>query len=133
MLFQRGVSVGMANAAASQAQPLSGVGIGLTTPSNYAAGAYPFYSAYNHSQYGHYFPQAGIPMENETPSTLQMHGNLYMPNAMSQMQYPTAPPQYVQYPHFSQPAPRSTTYQWPPANTNTETQTSAANNDGENH
>ena len=122
MLFQRGVSVGMANAAASQAQA-------LPAP-NYGAGAYPYYPTYNQSQYGQYFNPAAIPFESESPSGAHMHGNLYMPNGMAQMQFPTAPPQYIQYPQYPQPAPRPTNYQWPPAKDGNAEATAPSNMNG---
>jgi len=124
MLFQRGVTVGIANAVASQAQALPSPG--------YGTGAYPYYSPYNQSQYGQYFNPMAAPFESESPSSLQMHGNLYAPNGLGQMQYPRPPPQYVQYPQVPQSAPRPTNYQWPPAiDSNTEAAAPSAVNGGE--
>lgn len=129
MLFQRGVSIGMANAAAQvQALPASG----------YGSGAYSYYPHYNQSQYGPYVsPSATI--DSESPSNLQVHGNLYVPpvmGQMTQMQYPAAPPQYVQYPQYPQPLPARSNYQWPPpagANSNeTTSATPAASNEAKN-
>ena len=116
LLFQRGVTVGMANAVTSQAQ---------TMPApNYGAAAYPYYSPFNQTQYGQYFPQATIALENESASGLQMHGNPYLPSSMTSVQYPTALPSYV--PRYPQVAPRPTNYQWPPPNdSNTETANAA--------
>ena len=119
MLFQRGVSIGMANAAAQvQTLPASG----------YGSGAYSYYPHYNQSQYGPYVsPSATI--DSESPSNLQVHGNLYVPpvmGQMTQMQYPAAPPQYVQYPQYPQPLPARSNYQWPPpAGANSNETTSA--------
>lgn len=118
MLFQRGVSVGMANAAA-QAQVLPA--------SSYGAGAYPYYPHYSQSQYGPYVSPTTT-MDGESPSNVQVNGSLYMPSVLgqiAQMQYPTAPPQYVQYPQYQPgPTPRSS-YQWPPpaSTTNNENST----------
>ena len=122
LLFQRGVTVGMANAANSQA-----LSVGMANPAttqaqampapNYGAAAYPYYSPFNQTQYGQYFPQATIALENDPG--LQIHGNPYLPTNMNSVQYPTALPSYV--PHYPQPAPRPTNYQWPPPNdSNTE-------------
>lgn len=113
MLFQRGVSIGMANAAASQAQAMP--------PPVYAP--YSYYQPYSQPQYGPYVaPNA--PNENETSTGLQVHGNTYMPQAMGgQFQYPQGPPQYV---HYQQCQQRSDYYQWPPGNPNSEIATTPA-------
>lgn len=114
MLFQRGVSVGMANAMAAQNHALPA--------QNYGAAGFPCYPPYNQSHYGQYFNPLANPFESDPQSSLQMHGNLYAPNSLGQMQYPKAPQQYIQYPQYPQPAPRPTNYQWPPTNdSNTET------------
>ena len=124
MLFQRGVSVGMANAMAAQAQALPGTSFG--------SGAYPYFPPYSQSQYGQYFNPAAIPFESDTASNLQSHTNLYASTGMSQIQYPKAAQQYIQYPQYSPPAPRPTNYQWPPANdSNTDTDASVNANGGE--
>ena len=112
ILFQRGVSVGMANAAA-QAQSLPA--------SAYASGAYSYYPHYNQSQYGPYMSPTTT-IESESPANMFVHGNQYMPPMMGhvgQMQYPTAPPQYVPYSQYQQPTPPQASvarsnYQWPP-------------------
>lgn len=126
MLFQRGVSVGMANAATSQAQ--------IMPAPHYGAAGYPYYSAFNQTQYGQYFPQATISVDNESSSGLQIHGNPYMPNGTSSVQYPTAPPPYLPYTQYPQAAPRPTNYQWPPSNDSTAEVAAPANNtiNGEN-
>ena len=108
MLFQRGVSIGMANAIAVQAQALPA--------SSYGAGAYSYYPPYNQSQYGHFFNPAAASFEGESPSSVQMHANPYASTAVSQIQYPKAPQQYAQYSQYPPPAPRPSNYQWPPAN-----------------
>lgn len=101
MLFQRGVSIGMANAAAQAS---------VMTPANYGSNTYSYYPHYNPSQYGAYMSPTAT-MDPESPGNAQVNGNLYM---ASQMQYPTVPPQYVPYPQYQAvPTPRSS-YQWPP-------------------
>ena len=102
-LFQRGVSVGLANAhAATHAQSLP-----TTT---YGSSAYSLYSPYSQSQYGPYVSSAAA-VDYDTSS------NLYTPpviRPMNQMQYPSAPPQYIQHPQCHQPAPPTRgIYQWP--------------------
>ena len=126
MLFQRGVSVGMANAATSQAQI-------MPTP-HYSTAGYPYYPAFNQTQYGQYFPQATISVDNESNSGLQIHGNPYIPNGTSSVQYPTAPPPYIPYAQYPQAAPRPTNYQWPPPNDSNIEVAAPANdtNNGEN-
>ena len=130
MLFQRGVSVGMANAAA-QAQVLPAT--------NYGSAAYPYYPHYNQSQYPPYVSPPTT-MDPESPTNVQVNSNLYVPSVMgqlAQMQYPSAPPQYVQYPHYQAgPTPRSN-YQWPPPastanNENAPSAPATTNNEGEN-
>ena len=115
MLFQRGVSIGMANAAAQvQALPTS----------SYGSGAYPYYPHYNQSQYGPYMsPTATI--DNDSPNNVPMHGNLYMPPVMgqiAQIPFSSAPPPCIQYAQYPQPLPARSNYQWPPpANATNET------------
>lgn len=115
MLFQRGVSIGMANAAA-QVQPVP--------TSSYGPGAYPYYPHYNQSPYGPYVsPTATI--DSDSPNNVPMHGNLYMPPVMgqiAQIPFSSAPPHCVQYAQYTQPLPARSNYQWPPpANTTNET------------
>ena len=128
MLFQRGVSVGMANAAA-QAQVLPAT--------NYGSATYPYYPHYNQSHYGPYVSPPTT-MDPESPSNVPINGSMYMPSVMgqvAQMQYPSAPPQYVQYPQYQQgPTPRSN-YQWPPPastanNENASSAPATTNNEG---
>ena len=99
VLFQRGVSIGMANAAASQAQ--------TSPPPVYSP--YAYYQPYNQMMYGSY-PQ----MDTEASPGLQAQGNPYMPMPMpmGQFQYPQASTYTAQYP----PASNRPVYQWPPAN-----------------
>ena len=99
VLFQRGVSIGMANAAAAQAQ---------ASPAPVFA-PYAYYQPYNQMPYGSY---VSTQMDNEASAGLPAHGNGYMPQVMGQFQYPQAPT-YVQY----QPASQRPKYQWPPVNT----------------
>lgn len=126
MLFQRGVSVGMANAANVAAAQ------GLSLPAaNYNAAAYPYYAPYNQAQYGTPFTPAAIGWENDSSLSLQTNGNMYAPGTMGQVQYPKASPQYVQHPQYPQPASRPANYQWPPASDGNVDATSPAN--GETH
>ena len=107
VLFQRGVSIGMANAAASQAQ--------ASPPPVYAP--YAYYQPYNQMMYGSY-PQ----MDTEASTGLQAHGNGYIPMPMGQFQYPQASAYAAQYPPVS----NRPVYQWPPANSADDTTTASA-------
>jgi len=110
VLFQRGVSIGMANAAAaSQAQ---------VSPSPLFT-QYPYYPPYNQMPYGSYIG-ANPQMDIEASSGLSAHGNTYMSMPMGQFQYPQAPA-YVQYQQVSQ----RPVYQWPPANSTDNTNTTS--------
>ena len=114
MLFQRGVSIGMANAAAQvQALPAS----------SYGSAAWPYYPHYNQSQYGPYVSSTTT-IDSESPNNVPMHGNLYMPPMMgpiAQIPLSSAPPHCVQYAQYPQPLPARSNYQWPPpANTTNE-------------
>lgn len=117
LLFQRGVSVGMANAAASQNHTLS--------PSIYAP--YQLYQPLT-TQYGSFTTPTGH-LDNEPQNNLPVQGNQYLPHgispALSQamppavptysaFQLPSLPPgssQYIQHPNWHQ---RTSNYQWPP-------------------
>ena len=109
VLFQRGVSIGMASAAASQAQ--------ASPPPVFAP--YAYYQPYNQMPYGPYVT-ANPQIDNEASTGLQAHGNNYMPLPMGQFQYPQAPA-YVQY----QPVSQRPVYQWPPANSADDTTTAS--------
>ncbi|KAL9609965.1 MAG: hypothetical protein Q9167_005293 [Letrouitia subvulpina] len=117
LLFQRGVSVGMANAAASQTHTLS--------PSVYAP--YQLYQPLT-TQYGSFTAPASQ-LDNEPQNSLPVQGNQYLPHSISPalsqamppavqtysaFQLPSLPPgssQYIQHPHWHQ---RTSNYQWPP-------------------
>lgn len=106
LMFQRGVSIGMANAAASQA-PV--VHTSAMQPPIY--GQYPYYQPLNpQSAYGPFVGPA-LAVDNETPANVQVQGSPYVPPAMGQYQYPQAVSSYAQFSHI--PA-RQSTYQWPP-------------------
>ncbi len=110
VLFQRGVTIGMANAAAaSQAQ---------VSPSPLFT-QYPYYPPYSQMPYGSYIG-ANPQMDIEASSGLSAHGNTYMSMPMGQFQYPQAPA-YVQY----QPVSQRPVYQWPPANSTDNTNTTS--------
>lgn len=111
ILFQRGVSIGMANAAASQAQ--------ASPPPMYPP--YAYYQPYSQMQYGSYVG-ANPQMENEAATGLQAHGNTYMHMPMGQFQYPQSPT-YVQYAPVSQ----RPVYQWPPINSADDATTTSTN------
>lgn len=119
MLFQRGVSVGMANAAAqAHASPAAG----------YGSGTYSYYPQYNQSPYGPYVSPTTI-MDGDSPNNAQTHGNLYIPpvmGQMGQMQYPSAPLACVQFPQYPQPLPARSNYQWPPLTGTTNNDTTSA-------
>lgn len=104
-LLQRVYSFGMTQGAQTQAMP----------PPVYAP--YPYYQPYDLSQYGQ-FATSTAPIDNNTATGIQTHGNGYPAQTMGHFQYPQTPTSYLQYPQ--QPAPRS--YQWPPA-------TASADND----
>lgn len=108
LMFQRGVSIGMANAAASQAPVMHPPAM---HPSVY--GQYPYYQPLNsQSAYGPFVgPTFGV--DNETPANLQVQGGPYVPPALGQYQYPQAVSSYAQISHIP---PRQSTYQWPPNN-----------------
>ncbi|KAL8741397.1 MAG: hypothetical protein Q9190_005988 [Brigantiaea leucoxantha] len=107
-LFQRGISVGMANAAASQSQ-------NLPPP--------PVYAPYQ------LYPQLSPAHEpSTTTTTLPFHGNQYLPQPMTPALSPLMPPsmqpfQPFQFPGIGQGSPqyaqhsnwhqRTSDYQWP--------------------
>lgn len=100
MLFQRGVSIGMTQAAQAHTIP----------PPVYAP--YAYYQQYDPSHYGQ-LPAPVAPVNNNNtipPGSLQSHGNGYLAQAMGQFQYSQAPAPLYQY---TQPQTRPT-YQWPP-------------------
>ena len=120
LMFQRGLSIGMANAAASQAPAMQAPTMQASTmqaplmhPPAY--GHYSYYQPISaQSAYGSYVgPTIGV--DNETASTLQVQGGPYLPPTLSQYQYPQGVPSFTQFSHV--PA-RQNTYQWPP-NTST--------------
>ncbi|KAL9127080.1 MAG: hypothetical protein Q9217_003982 [Psora testacea] len=103
--FQRGVSMGMNQAAQAQMMP----------PPTYTQ--YPYYPAYDAS-----ITQQSVPVttsSNEIATSPQAYGNGYMAAPLGQFQYPaTAAP----YGHYQQPQqqyvienPFIPQYQWPPA------------------
>ena len=107
-LLQRVYNFGMTQGVQTQAMP----------PPVYAP--YPYYQPYDLSQYGQ-FTTSAAPIENNTATGLQTHGNGLSAQVMGHFQYPQAPASYVQYPQ--QPTPRP--YQWPPANTSVENESAS--------
>lgn len=118
LMFQRGVSIGMANAAASQApvmHPPTMHSPAMHPPAIHPPiyGQYPYYQPLNsQSAYGPFVGTA-IGVDNETPANLQVQGGQFVPPTMGQYQYPQAVSSYAQFSHI--PA-RQSTYQWPPNN-----------------
>lgn len=113
LMFQRGVSIGMANAAASQAPVMHSPAMHPPAMHPPVYGQYPYYQPlHSQSAYGPFVgPTIGV--ENETTATLQVQGGLYVPPTLGQYQYPQAVSSYAQFSHI--PA-RQSTYQWPPKN-----------------
>lgn len=110
LMFQRGVSIGMANAAASQAPVMHPPTMHPPAMHPPVYGQYPYYQPLNsQSAYGPFAGQA-IGVDNE-PSANLVQGGPYVPPTLGQYQYPQAVSSYTQYSHI--PA-RQSTYQWPP-------------------
>ena len=109
-LFQRGVSIGMANA---------GSQMHTTAPPVYPAFQYyhPYCNPY-YPQYANTAPAA----DTDGSHSMQAQASTYPPSALGQLHYtPVVPPSYV---HNASHAPRASDYHWPTAS-NTG-QTSAA-------
>ncbi|KAL9600611.1 MAG: hypothetical protein Q9219_003044 [cf. Caloplaca sp. 3 TL-2023] len=113
MMFQHGVSVGMANASASQSPTAAA---SLFTP----------YSSYPLSGVSPYvtFPSSGRLIENEPSQGLHAHAQAFVPQSMQhgmnsglgQYQVPTITAAHTaHYLPNSNWAQRTTNYQWPPA------------------
>ena len=112
VLFQRGVSLGMASAAASQPQ----------NPASSVFGPYQVYPPYNISQYNPFAVQSGL-VENDASHGLHIHANSFgrqtvpptLPQTLGQFNVPTISQSqtahYMQYPSWVQ---RTNNYQWPP-------------------
>ena len=118
LMFQRGLSIGMANAASSPVQPVP--------PPAFAP--YPYYQPVNSPSAYNPYADPALAMTNEAPATLQVPGNTYLPQAMGNpLQYPQAVSPYTvgQFPA------RQNTYQWPPANPNGEMMSGSAGAVGE--
>lgn len=111
LMFQRGVSIGMANAAASQAPVMHPPTMHPPAMHPPVYGQYPYYQPLNsQSQYGPFVgPALGV--DNETPANIQVQASPYVPPSLGQYQYPQAVSSYAQFSHI--PA-RQSTYQWPP-------------------
>ncbi len=106
LMFQRGLSIGLANATASPAPSMA--------PPSFAP--YPYYQALNPpTAFNPYIGQA-VGLDNEASAHLQMQSNAFVPQPLNQYQYPQ---EVIPYGlgHFP---PRQNTYQWPPANANAE-------------
>ncbi|KAL9006147.1 MAG: hypothetical protein Q9188_001116 [Gyalolechia gomerana] len=113
MLFQHGVSVGMANAGASQSPPATS---SMFTPYNaYAFAGVPQFAP---------LTSQGRLLESETSPGLQAHAQAFVPQALqhgvnpalSQFQVPTInPAQTAHYLPANNWAQRTNNYQWPPA------------------
>lgn len=104
LMFQRGLSIGLANATASPAPSMA--------QTSFAP--YPYYQALNpQTAFNAYIGQA-VGIENEVPSNMQLPGNAYMPQPLNHYQYSQ---DIVPYGLGQFPA-RQNTYQWPPSNVN---------------
>lgn len=126
LMFQRGISIGMANAAASHAPVMHPPAM---HPPVY--GQYPYYQPLN-SQSAAYGPFVGpaIGVDNETPANLQLQGSPYVSPTLGQYQYPQAVSSYA---HFSHIPARQSTYQWPPSNLSGENGAASGAGDEESH
>ena len=121
LMFQRGLSLGLANAAASPAPNMH--------PQPYAP--YAFYQPFSHQPAYNQFGGPAFVTENEIASGLHMHGNTYMSPNVGSYQYQHEAPQYetTQSPgrpyQFTQEEPQYNTaqtpvspYQWPRRSSN---------------
>ena len=119
MLFQHGVSVGMANANASQSP--------TAAPSMFTP-----YSSYAMSGVPHFAPltSPGRMVESESTHGFHTHAQAFMPQSLQhgmnpdfgQFQVPTiGPAQTAHYMPTSNWAQRTTNYQWPPADSSVPT------------
>lgn len=107
LMFQRGLSIGMANAASS---PVSPVPPPTFTP-------YPYYQPMNPQSAYNPYADPNLGANNEASANVQIHGNAYVPQTITgQFQFPQGVPPYA----LSQFPTRQNTYQWPPNNTNSE-------------
>lgn len=99
MQFQRGLYVGLSQAAQVQTAP----------PPMWTG--YPYYQQYDPSQYGHFTGAPAVQSDTATASGLQSHANGYAAQAVAQTQFPQTPNQYVPY----QSRLSRASYQWPPS------------------
>lgn len=107
LMFQRGLSIGMANAASSPVQAIP--------PPSFTP--YPYYQPMNPQATYNPYADPNLGVNNDTPANVQIHGNTYVPHTITgQFQYSQGVHPYalVQFPT------RQNTYQWPPNNTNGE-------------
>lgn len=112
LMFQRGLSIGLANATASPVPSMA--------PPSFAP--YPYYQALNpQATFGPYIGQ-NVGIENDVPSNIQIQGNTYMPQPLNQYQYPQ---EMISYGLSQFPA-RQNTYQWPPSNANVDSSISSS-------
>lgn len=102
-MFQRGLSIGMANAASSPVQHIP--------PPSFPT--YPYYQQISPQPQYNAYGDPAIGITNETSAPLPIQGNAYMPQPMgNQFQYPQGVSPYA-LPQFT---PRQNSYQWPPSN-----------------
>lgn len=129
MIFQRGVSVGMAKATKFQGASVTQSGIppptiqypvnsqffGRQNPS-IAQGTYsqyPFYPAANLSAGAMTFGPSMLDFQTEIPTGIRMADGSYLNQPIHDFQYSAPTAQYLQHPHIPTRAP---TYQWPITN-----------------
>ena len=102
LMFQRGLSIGFANATASPAPSMA--------PASFTP--YHYYQAMNpQTTFNPYIGQP-VGIENEFPSNIPLQSNAYMPQPLNQYQYTE---EVFPYGLGQFPA-RQNTYQWPPSN-----------------
>lgn len=116
LMFQRGLSIGLANATASPAPPMA--------PPSFAP--YPYYQALNpQTAFNPYIGQA-VGVDDEASANLHIQGNPFMPQPMTQYQYPQ---DMIPYGLGQFPA-RQNSYQWPPSNANADGNTAPSGPSG---
>jgi hypothetical protein len=116
LMFQRGLSIGLANATAAP-PPMA--------PPSFAP--YPYYQALNpQAAFNPYMGQA-VGIDDEISSNLQIQGSPFMPQPMTQYQFPQ---DMIPYGLGQFPA-RQNSYQWPPSNANADVNIASSGAAGE--
>lgn len=116
LMFQRGLSIGLANATASPAPSM--------VPPSYAP--YPYYQAVNPPTTFNAYIGPTVGIENEVSSNIPLQGNAYIPQPLNHYQYSQ---EIFPYGLGQFPA-RQNTYQWPPSNEGADSNMSSSGNVG---